>query len=76
MRAKSGPGTEEKVPKYRLFDADGNDIGEMRLGDVPFNPGDAIFLGPGRTLRVLDVLPVDEPGSPYAGFLKVEAETV
>jgi hypothetical protein len=28
------------MPKYRLHDADGNDMGEMRLGDVPFNPGD------------------------------------
>jgi hypothetical protein len=61
------------MPKYRLFDPDGNDMGEMRLGDVPWKPGDEIFLGPDRTLRVLDVLPVDEDESIYAGFLKVEA---
>lgn len=61
------------MPKYRLFDADGNDVGEVRLGDVPFNSGDDIFLGPGNTLRVLEVLSVDEPDSPYAGFLMVEA---
>jgi hypothetical protein len=60
------------MPKYRLFDADGNDMGEMRLGYVTWRPGDDIYLGPDKTLRVLDVLPVDEPDSPYAGFLKVE----
>lgn len=61
------------MPKYRLFDADGSDMGEMRLGDVPFRPGDEIFLRPGKTLRVIDVLPVDEEDSTYAGFLMVEA---
>jgi hypothetical protein len=40
---------------------------------VPFRPGDEIFLGPGKTLRVLAVVPVDEEGSPYVGLLKVEA---
>jgi hypothetical protein len=24
------------MSKYRLYDADGNDIGKMRLGDVPW----------------------------------------
>jgi hypothetical protein len=61
------------MPTYRLHDADGNDIGDMRLGDVPFNSGDEIFLGPGKTFRVLSVLPVDEPDSPYAALLEVEA---
>ena len=61
------------MPKYRLHDIEGNDIGEMRLGDVRFNPGDEIFLGPGKTLRVLDVVPVEEPDSPYAALLMVEA---
>jgi hypothetical protein len=27
----------------------------------------------GRRLRVLDLVPVEEEDSPYAGFLKVEA---
>jgi hypothetical protein len=62
------------MPKYRLHDADGNDMGEMRLGDVPFNPGDEIFLGPGKSLRVLAVVPVEEEGSPYAGLLMVESQ--
>jgi len=46
----------------------------MRLGDVTWNPGDEIFIGPGETLRVHDDVPVEETGSPYVGFfLKVEA---
>ena len=60
-------------PLRRLYDADGNDLGDMRLGDVPRKPGDEIFFGPGKTLRVLDVVPVEESGSPYVGLLKVEA---
>lgn len=59
--------------KYRLFDADGNDLGERQLGDVTWKPGDEIFLGAGKRLRVLDVVPVEEEGSPYAALLKVEA---
>ena len=30
------------MPKYRLFDADGADMGEMRLGDTVWKPGDVI----------------------------------
>jgi hypothetical protein len=60
------------MPKYRLHDADGNDMGEMRLGDVPFNPGDEILLRPGKKLRVLDVAPVEEEDSPYVELLQVE----
>jgi hypothetical protein len=36
------------------------------------NPGDELMLGPGKFVRVLDVVPVDEEGSRYVGFLKVE----
>jgi hypothetical protein len=73
LLGRPAPETEGTMPKYRLFDADGNDIGEMRLGDVPFRAGDEIFLGPGKTLRVLDVVPVEEEDSPYVGLLRVEA---
>ena len=61
------------MPKYRLFDADGNDLGEMRLGDAPWKPGDEIFLGAGKRLKVLDVVPVNEDGAKYEALLKVEA---
>jgi hypothetical protein len=54
------------VPKYRLFDVDGGDLGEMRLGDLPIKVDEEIFLGPGRRLRVLDIVPVEEEESPYA----------
>ena len=44
----------------------------MRLGDAPWKRGDEmIFMGPGKTLRVLDVVPVEEEDSPYVGLLKV-----
>jgi hypothetical protein len=31
------------------------------------------FLGPSKKLRVLDVVPVEEEGSPYVGLLQVGA---
>jgi hypothetical protein len=61
------------MPTYRLYDADGNDLGEMRLGNVPWNHGDTIYLSADKTLRALDVVPVEEEDSPYAGLLTVEA---
>jgi hypothetical protein len=30
------------------------------------------MLGPGKFVRVLDFVPVDEEGSPFVGLLKVE----
>jgi hypothetical protein len=32
------------------------------------------MLGPGRFVRVLDVVPVDEEDLPYVGLLRVESE--
>jgi hypothetical protein len=37
------------------------------------NLGDEVMLGPGRFVKVLEFVPVDEEGSPYVGLLKVEA---
>ena len=45
----------------------------MRLGNVTWKRGDEIYVGPGKTLRVLDVPPVMEEDSPYVGLLTVEA---
>jgi hypothetical protein len=59
------------MPYYRLFEADSSDAGEIHLA-VLVKPGETIFLGPGRKLRVVDLVPVEEEDSPYAGFLKVE----
>jgi hypothetical protein len=40
---------------------------------VPINPGELIHLGAGKTVRVLDLVPVEEEDSPYVGMLRVEA---
>lgn len=40
---------------------------------VLIEPGENIWTGAGRSVRVVDVVPVDEDGSPYIGLLKVEA---
>jgi hypothetical protein len=61
------------MPRYRLFAADGADIGETRLA-VYVGPGDCIHVGAGEKLRVTAVVPVEEPDSPYAGFLRVEPD--
>ena len=64
------------MPKYRLYDADGADLGEISLGDATWRPGDEIFVGPGKRLRVLEVVEVEEESSPFAALLKVEVEVV
>jgi hypothetical protein len=58
--------------RYRLFAADGGEAGEAMYA-VMIQPGEEILTGDGRRLRVLDLVPVDEEGSPFVGFLKVEA---
>jgi hypothetical protein len=60
--------------RYRLFDTDGNDIGETRLA-VLFTPGDEIVTGAGEpNMRVVDVVAVMDAGSPYVGLLTVELD--
>jgi len=46
--------------RYKLHNQDGSEAGEL-------------MLGPGRSVRVLDLVPVDEEASPYVGLLRVEA---
>lgn len=58
--------------RYRLFNEDGTEAGEAHYA-VGIKPGETIWTGDGRKLRVLDVVPVDEQDSPYVGLLKVEA---
>ncbi len=57
---------------YKLYDADGGEAGEAHYA-VLIEPGETIWTGDGRKLRVLDVVPVDEGGSPFVGLLKVGA---
>jgi hypothetical protein len=56
--------------RYRMIWADGADAGE-RESSVPISPREILWIGGGRRLRVIDVLPADEH-SEYAGLLKVE----
>lgn len=58
--------------RYRLHSADGDDLGEATYA-VVIKPGEEIFVGNGRQLRVLDVVPFEEEDSALAGTLKVEA---
>jgi hypothetical protein len=39
---------------------------------VLIEPGEIIWTGDGRKLRVVDVVPVEEDDSPFVGFLRVE----
>jgi hypothetical protein len=61
------------MPKHRLFAEDGSDLGETRLA-VHVGPGDPIHVGAETTLRVIDMVAVDEPDSPYTGFLRVRPD--
>jgi hypothetical protein len=71
LLAPSGPGDGGDVfYRYKLHYADGSDVGEAAYADN-VNPGDEIMLGPGRFVRVLAVVPVDEI-SPYTALLQVE----
>ena len=57
--------------RYKLYWADGSEAGEAAYA-TNIRPGETVLVGNGRELRVLDVVPVDEEGSPYVGLLKVE----
>jgi hypothetical protein len=68
----SGPGNGGIVFRYRLHSPDGDDLGEATYA-VVVKPGEEIFVGNGRRLRVLDVVPIEEEDSALTGLLKVEA---
>ena len=58
---------------YRLFLADGSNVGEATYPDR-VKVGEELFFGGGRRFRVLDVVIYDEEGeSPFVGLLQVEA---
>jgi len=59
------------MPRYRLLDVDGEDVGEIDLADPP-KTGDDIFADVGRRLRVVTVLPTTDPTRPFNGMLMVE----
>jgi hypothetical protein len=43
--------------RYRLFEVDGSETGEAHYA-VLIEPGETIWTGDGRKLRVVDVVPV------------------
>jgi len=49
------------VFRYRLSYPDGSDAGTFAYADS-VNGGDEIMVGPGKDVRVLDLVEVDEPG--------------
>jgi len=49
------------MPHDRLFAEDGTDVGETRLATY-VGPGDVIHVGAGPTLRVVELVPVEELG--------------
>lgn len=58
--------------RYRLHSADGDDLGEATYA-VVIKAGEEIFVGNGRRLRVLDVVPIEDDDAKIVGMLKVEA---
>ena len=58
---------------YRLFLADGSNVGEATYPSR-VKVGEELFFGGGRKFRVLDVVIYDEEDeSPFVGLLQVEA---
>ena len=57
--------------RYRLFEVDGSEAGEAHYA-VLIDAGETIWTGDGRKLRVVDVVPVEEEGSPFVGLLRVD----
>jgi hypothetical protein len=50
---------------------DGSEAGDAAYADNVML-GDELMLGPGKFVRVLDVVPIEDvEGSPYVGLLKV-----
>jgi hypothetical protein len=59
--------------RYRLYTPDGDELGESTYA-VMIRAGEEIFVGNGRRLLVLDVVPFEEEDeSPLVGLLQVEA---
>jgi hypothetical protein len=58
------------VFRYKLHWADGSDAGDAAYADF-VTVGNEVMLGPGKTVRVLAVVEIDEI-SPYTALLQVE----
>jgi hypothetical protein len=58
--------------RYKMHYEDGSEADDAAYADN-VNPGDELMLGPGKFVRVLNLVPVEEEDSPYVGMLRVEA---
>jgi hypothetical protein len=69
----SGPGTEgTMLYRYLLYLEDGREAGEAHYA-VHIEPGETVYNGDGRKLRVLDVIATEDESDEYVGMLRVEA---
>ncbi len=57
--------------RYRMYLDDGTELGEGHYA-VPIKSGETIWLNGGEQARVLALVPVEDPDSPYDGLLRVE----
>ena len=57
---------------YRLFTADGGDVGQATYPSM-VKVGEELFFGGGRRFRFLDVVPIADEESALVGLLQVEA---
>jgi hypothetical protein len=65
------PGNGETDASLQVVRVDGSEAGEAHYA-VLIEAGETIWMGDGRKLRVVDVLPVEEDASPFVGLLRVE----
>jgi hypothetical protein len=59
------------VPRFRLIDEDGEDLGPLRAATPTWAPGDRISRGPGKSLIVVNVTEALE-GDDVDGYLVVK----
>jgi hypothetical protein len=60
------------VFEYRLYLEDGSEVEEAAYTQH-IKVGEIVWAAGTRQFRVVDVVPVEEEGSPYVGLLEVEA---
>jgi hypothetical protein len=58
------------MPRCRLFDEDGSDVGEARYA-APIRPADEVWTPDHRKVCVLELLPFDDDETTLAGALRV-----
>jgi len=73
VRPRGTENGERMLYRYRLYTVDGDEAGDTHYA-VLIKPGETIWTGDGRKLRVVNVVPTrSEDDSPYVGLLRVES---